>query len=458
MHEKILAVEKFSAAFLLTCENIFDRLQFNTSGNFSSRFKGVLKVKNFYPLRPIQRMLIDTHLKKAKSTMMNIGALMKLPSGVDMERLARAVNETLQAHDIFKCRLEFHPETDELCQTFDSEPVHIEVKKISDEEFEERVNKFKMPYKFIGNPLYRIYLFQTPTAKYFYTDFYHATMDGTASAILFAREVDLRYRGRNLKNIPKSYLQYVLEEVDLAADDLDESRSYWKKILSKFDAKKNLPPVDVSGKKSWAKGTLKFTLKNIGEEFFRKSRRSEQTFFLAASMLTLAKISGAKYSVVNFIHNGRNNPSELRLMGLMLEKYPCAWNFDKDISVEDFLNELEGEIRKTKKFRKGLDVVYDEGLADDCATFIFQKDFIRDHVMIGDHTAQIIDMPPNEISAAENSLDIAVWSTERGTYDLVLDFDASRFSEDNMKNFATVMDKIILTMQDGKILISQILN
>lgn len=414
-------------------------------------------MKKFYPLRPIQRMLVDTHLKKANSTMMNIGALMKLPSGVNMERLARAVNETLQAHDIFKCRLVFHPETGELCQTFDSAPIQIEVKKISDEEFDERVNKFKMPFKIIGNPLYRVYLFQTPTAKYFYTDFYHAVMDGTASAILFAREIDFRYRGRTPQHAPKRYAQYILEEIDLPAEDLDEGREYWKKILSEFDAKKNLPPVDVSGKKSWTKGKLKFTLKNIGEEFFRKTRRSEQNFFLAASMLTLAKISGANYSVMNFIHNGRNDSSELRLMGLMIEKYPCAWNFAEDISVENFLNELEGKIRKSKKFRKSLDVVYDEGLADDCATFIFQKNFVSDHVMIGDHTAQIIDMPPNEISAAENSLDIAVWATERGTYDLILDFDASRFSENNMKNFASTFDKIILSMQDGKILISQIL-
>ena len=29
--------------------------------------------KGFYPLRPIQRWLIDTHFNKAKSTMMNIG-------------------------------------------------------------------------------------------------------------------------------------------------------------------------------------------------------------------------------------------------------------------------------------------------------------------------------------------------------------------------------------------------
>ena len=414
-------------------------------------------MKKFYPLRPIQRMLIDTHLKKANSTMMNIGALMKLPSGVDMERLARAVNETLQAHDIFKCRLEFHPESEELCQTFEAEPIHVEVKKISDEEFEQRVNKFKMPFKIIENPLYRVYLFQTPTAKYFYTDFYHAVMDGTASAILFAREIDLRYRGRIPQNAPKSYAQYILEEIGLVTADIKEGRNYWKKLLSKFDAKKNLPSVDVFGKKSWTKGKLKFTLKNIGEDFFRKTRRGEQTFFLAASMLALAKISGANYSVMNFIHNGRLEPSEMRLMGLMIEKYPCAWNFAEDISAENFLDELEGEIRKNRKFRKSLDVVYNEGLADDCATFIFQKNFVSDHVMIGDHSAQIIDMPPNEISAAENSLDIAVWSTERGTYDLILDFDASRFSEENMKNFAATLDETILAMQDEKILISHIL-
>lgn len=416
-------------------------------------------MKNFYPLRPIQRMLIDTHFKKAKSTMMNIGALMKFPSGVNMERLANAINETLKAHDIFRCRLEFNPDDEELCQTFDSEPVQIAVKKISDEEFAERVEKFKEPYKLIGTPLYRIYLFQTPTAKYCYTDFYHAIMDGTSSALLFAREVDLRYRGRKIKNISESYAQYALQEKNLPAKTLEEGHEYWKKISSKFDAKKHLPPVDVSGKKSWAKGSAKFTLKNIGEDFFRRTRRNEQNFFLAASMLTLAKISGSKDSVMTFIQSGRNNSSELRLMGLMLERFPCAWDFQKNLTVEDFLNGLEGEIRTSIKYRKSLDIVYDNYLLEDSATFIFQKNvLVSNHVMIGDNTAQVIDMPPNEISAAENSLSIEVWETERGVYDLKLDYDASRFSAESMKNFAATMDKILAEMQDEKILISEILS
>lgn len=412
--------------------------------------------KKFYPLRPIQRMLVDTHMKKAKSTMMNIGALMKLPSGVDMENLAEAVNETLKAHDIFKCRLEFHPETSELCQTFDLEPVHIEVKKISDEEFEERVKKFKEPYKFIGNVLYRIYLFQTPTAKYFYVDFYHAIMDGM-SAILFAKEIDLRYRGRNVKSAPQSFLQYVLEESQLTKEELAEGHEYWKKILSNFDREKHLPPVDVQNVSAWSKGTFSFTFKNIGEEFFRNTRRSEDIFFLAATMMTLAKISGTKDSVVNFIDTGRNERKDFLLMGLMMEDFPCAWDFNENLSVENFLNELEGKIRVNKKFRKSLDIVYDNYLLEDCASFIFLKDVLRDHVMIGDNTAQVIDMPPNEISAAENSLNVEVWSTERGTYDLILNYDASRFSEKNMKNFAETMDKIISSLKNEKISVAEIL-
>ena len=145
------------------------------------------------------------------------------------------------------------------------------------------------------------------------------------------------------------------------------------------------------------------------------------------------------------------------MLGLMMEDFPCAWNFNENSSVENFLNELEGEIRINKKFRKSLDIVYDNYLLEDCASFIFLKDVLKDHVMIGDNTAQVIDMPPNEISAAENSLDIELWSTERGTYDLVLNYDASRFSENNMKNFAETMDKIIFAMKNDKNSVEQIL-
>ena len=404
--------------------------------------------KKFFPLRPIQRWLIDTHFNKAKSTMMNIGALLKLSSAVDMEFLAEVLNDILKAHDIFSCRLEVNPETSDICQTFNNEIIPVKVKNISDEEFSARLEKFKEPYKLINQPLYRIYLFETPTAKYLYLDFYHAIMDGASLLILFAKEMDLRYRGRKILHAPQSYAQFILEEAQISPEELSEGHAYWKNILSKFDAKKHLPPIDVKGGKAWAKGNFKVNLKNISEEFFRNSHRSENTFFLAASMLTLAKISAANESIIFMRHNGRINKSELRLMGLMLEQFPCIWDFRADCTVEKFLNELEGEIRKNFNYRQSLDIVYSEGLGADCATFIFQKNIFAEHIMIGDSTAQIIDMPPNEISAAENSLDIQVKALEDGTYNLILDYDAGRFSAQLMKNFAAMFDKNISELKN----------
>lgn len=50
----------------------------------------------YYPLRPIQRWLIDTHFNKAKSTMMNIGGLYKLSAQIDIQRLENAINEVFE--------------------------------------------------------------------------------------------------------------------------------------------------------------------------------------------------------------------------------------------------------------------------------------------------------------------------------------------------------------------------
>ena len=44
-------------------------------------------------------------------------------------------------------------------------PVRIE--KISDEELELRKKELEKPFPIVNEPLYRIYLFETPTAKYF---------------------------------------------------------------------------------------------------------------------------------------------------------------------------------------------------------------------------------------------------------------------------------------------------
>ena len=409
----------------------------------------------YYPLRPIQRWLIDTHFNKAKSTMMNIGGLFKFSSQIDTQRLVNAINTVLNAHDIFHCRLVFNPETNDLCQTFDNEIFPVIVEEWTDEEFKLIKKYLSEPYDLIGKPLYRIYIFKTPSANYFYADFYHAIIDGVASSYLLVREVDGVYRGRNKKKSP-SYAEYIEEEAAIPTEELAEGHEYWRNMLKNFDERKHLPPATVKGVSAWTQGKFYYEIKNFTEEFFRESHRTENTYFLGASMLTLAKITGSKESIMSWIHNGRTNMRERRMMGLMLEQYPCAWDFHEDISVENFLDKLMGQIQTSMTYRKSLDIVYNEGLEDDCVRFIFQK-YITDDLIIADTTAEVVYMPPNELSAVENALDIEVRETDTGFYNLFLDYDASRYSEKDMQHFAETLNKILIEMKNPNAKVSEIL-
>ena len=71
-------------------------------------------IKNvYYPLRPMQRWIVDNHFLKARSTMMNIHRLFKFDKSIDMQRLADAINSIFNEYDIFRCRFDFNPETND---------------------------------------------------------------------------------------------------------------------------------------------------------------------------------------------------------------------------------------------------------------------------------------------------------------------------------------------------------
>ena len=102
-----------------------------SSADYTTRIVNyALKIAGFYPLRPMQLWLIDTHFNKANSAMMNITLFYKLDNSIDLEKLAQAINETCAAHDIFKTRLVFHEDTADICQRFDGEITPVKVEKI----------------------------------------------------------------------------------------------------------------------------------------------------------------------------------------------------------------------------------------------------------------------------------------------------------------------------------------
>ena len=406
--------------------------------------------KNFYPLRPMQRWLINTNLEKINSNMMNLSVLVKFEPSINLKKLEDAVNAVLNAHDIFHCRFVLNPETKEICQRFDGENSPVTVQKISDEELQIQLKKLNAPYTLMNSQLWRIRIFETPTANYGYANFYHAIFDGASFSILFWREVGIRYEGKPIKRQPLKYAEYILREREISPADLDEGHKYWLNLLKKFDTKKHLLPFDVTTAKKWTKGNFEYAVENVTREYFSDKTFSETNFFLAATMIAVAKFANSKSSVISWVHNGRTTAQELRLMGLLIEQIPIAWDFTKDCTVEKFFESLESKVAEGLKYRKSLDIVYNKRLEDNLITFIFQKrnfGFGSGYKIAGTKV-EVVDIPDDEYSAVENCLDIEVNLCDEDKYIISFDYDKSNYNEDTIKNFAAQIDDIILKFKN----------
>ena len=412
----------------------------------------------FYPLRPIQRWLVDTHFQKANSTMMNIGGLAKLDDSVDLERLAGALNGVISAYDIFRCRLVFHPDTGEICQRFDGEIAKVRVETMSAEAFAERKRELKLPFQLIDRPLYRVYLMETDTGKYIYLDFYHAILDGTAFGLLFWREMDMRYQGKSIKREPSSYAEYVLSEAQNRGAGQEEGHRYWREMLEGFDPDRHLPPADVREEGIWQEGVCQRKMQNINAGYFRQAKQNENAFLMAAAMLAIAKTTGSGDAVISWVHNGRITPKERRLMGLMLNQLPLRWQFGENETAAELLGGLEAKIKEGLGYASALDEVYDKDLEGECATFILQKGTDSSSVFTLNGLPVIQqEMPDNKISAAENVLDINMVAGADGSYNLLLRYDARRYSPQAMERYAALVDEMLLALQDGGRRIAEIL-
>lgn len=413
----------------------------------------------FYPLRPVQRWLIDTHFRKANSTMMNVGALGKLDDSVDMERLAEAVNGVLNAHDVFRCRLVFHPDTGEICQRFDGSVKKIVVETLSEAAFAQRKLELEKPFQLIDRPLYRIHLMVTPAGKFIYADFYHAILDGTAICLLFWREMDMRYQGKTIRRKAGSYVEYVLEENKELQAGNEEGHNYWRQQLEGFDTKKHLPPMDRRDDGKWQESQVIHDMQNIRHDFIREHSYNEHSFMLAGAMLAMAKVTGEKEVIMSWVHHARTTAKELRLMGLMLNQLPIRSEIQGDRTVDQFLQSVEEKVQQGLSHARSLDVVYKEDLEGECASFILQKNTdTKGSFMLDGKPIVIQDMPANKISAAENVLDIALTALEDGSYTLTLTFDASRYSEAIIQRYADAYDEILLAMQAGDRSLTEILS
>lgn len=420
---------------------------------------GGKEAPELYPLRPIQRWMTDTQFVKAKSTMTNVGALVNLEQSVDLQALAKAVNSVIADNDIFRCRFVIDKNTGDICQRFDGEVKPVVVEEMTPEDFAQAKGGLRHPFEFIGHQLWNMRIINAMTGKYFFMDFFNGLMDGVVIVMVLWREINRRYTaltketdgagaGTRIRR-SSSYASYIADEMNTPRELAEEGRLYWQKMLDGFDTKKHLPPMDSNNTENNL-DEFEVPLNGIDKSFFSGKNFTEHTFFLGATLLTMAKTTHRPEAIMIWVHNGRTTKSEMSLMGIMLEQFPIRWEFVQEQTVREFLAGLGDKLRESMIYRKSLDYAYNTGIESDTACFIFQKGTIgrRGRQKLGDTWAEIIELEDETVQGAESPMDIELNAHDDGTFSLVMHYNTGCYSRETMTRFTEVYREMTDAMKD----------
>ena len=390
-----------------------------------------------YPLRPVQRWICTLQQRHPQSTAWNLTGLMRLDDEIDFERLVSAVQTVLRRHDVYGTRYFFDPDSGTLRQRFVPERAELLIEDVTQEEFERIRTGLVRNFPLIGQPLYRVRAFRTPSGNYFFMDAHHSISDGTSIRIFF-REIDQVYRGESLPEAVQ-YADVIEHELlwqsrrgSLAAD------SYWANILSHYDEKRHRIPIDRNTDQD-EKGELLIPLSGIRDSWFEGKRFSENVFFLTAAALSLARFLSLREIALAWVYNGRDSAEKMDAIGLLIHELPIYFDFNRELALEELLMETRESTLNALAHLDGMSTVYNT-LTDRVNCFLFQQN-LHDSPSVDGKEMPFVPVADEEATAS-NILDMELLKFDRG-YQLYLDYDRGLYRQSTLVRLSRYYEQTV---------------
>ena len=251
------------------------------------------EIQETYPLTNTQEGIFIECTANMGSTIYNIPYLLKLDKKVDLDRLAKAIDSTVEAHPYLKTRL-FMSDEGEVLQKRD-DTLSYKTQIINGMNKETLVR----PYMLFNEQLFRFELYRTCDGNYLFLDIHHIIADGTSLGIII-NDINRAYSGEKLETEKYTSYDLALDNKDaLAGDTYKNAENYYKSVFEKTGGSINFYP-DKSGALPTAelyhRETSEFSVQDV-KDFCKKHGITENVFFISAFGITLGKYNFKKDAV-----------------------------------------------------------------------------------------------------------------------------------------------------------------
>ena len=384
------------------------------------------EIQETYPLTNTQEGIFIECTANMGSTIYNIPYLLKLDKKVDLDRLAKAIDSTVEAHPYLKTRL-FMSDEGEVLQKRD-DTLSYKTQIINGMNKETLVR----PYMLFNEQLFRFELYRTCDGNYLFLDIHHIIADGTSLGIII-NDINRAYSGEKLETEKYTSYDLALDNKDaLAGDTYKNAENYYKSIFEKTGGSINFYP-DKSGALPTAelyhREASEFSVQDV-KDFCKKQGITENVFFISAFGITLGKYNFRKDAVFTTIYHGRNDSRLSETVGMLVKTLPVYCDFSgnaKDCLAgvqQQLIDSMNNDIYPFSQISHEFNIKAD-------AMVIYQGDnFAFDN--IGGEYAQ---EEPVQLNMAKAPVSISI-SIERNKFVFEIEYRGDMYKEETIKYLA----------------------
>ena len=384
------------------------------------------EIQETYPLTNTQEGIFIECTANMGSTIYNIPYLLKLDKKVDLDRLAKVIDSTVEAHPYLKTRL-FMSDEGEVLQKRD-DTLSYKTQIINGMNKETLVR----PYMLFNEQLFRFELYRTCDGNYLFLDIHHIIADGTSLGIII-NDINRAYSGEKLETEKYTSYDLALDNKDaLAGDAYKNAENYYKSVFEKTGGSINFYP-DKSGALPTAelyhRETSEFSVQDV-KDFCKKQGITENVFFISAFGITLGKYNFRKDAVFTTIYHGRNDSRLSETVGMLVKTLPVYCDFSgnaKDCLAgvqQQLIDSMNNDIYPFSQISHEFNIKAD-------AMVIYQGDnFAFDN--IGGEYAQ---EEPVQLNMAKAPVSISI-SIERNKFVFEIEYRGDMYKEETIKYLA----------------------
>ena len=371
--------------------------------------------------------------------------LLKLDAGIDLKKLAQAIEKAVLAHPSIFVRI--FEKDGKPAQKFSAENYQQTVEKMTEMQWQKKLAELiSEPLELQGGRLFRFNLIETEKAKYLLRTTHHAVFDRTAANVFFA-DVAKFYDNPNLEIAAENY-----DALDAANDEF-KARTSEKFTQAKNWYEKNFGGLDIEAlpipdrddeKISFGTFDKIFALDYSAiKNFCRENKISASALTSTAFAILVGMYTHQQESLFSTIYHGRNERTK-NIVGMFVKTLPvyCRWTGEQKIS------ELLAEITEQIKTARENDLFSYADLNHFCP--MKNTPFFAYHGLIKT-TSEFCGKPCSEeildANTTGNDLEVELLAVAEGMK-LHIEYNAARYSKDFIETFAACYENVLRQLME----------